>query len=203
MKNRYAPLALACALMGAGGAHAASVTLDFNDLAVTTATTFAAPIVSAGFEINDISGLPGAGVFGVWSTNEASQADTGHAAVFGNAGLIASVKRVDGASFDLQSIDLADTYNVGTEYSYVFTFNTSGGSTTQTLTVDSLPGLQTFVLNKTQLTSFSFAPGPGDNLIPQFDNIVLNTAPVPEPGTCALMLAGLSAVGLIAKRRKA
>jgi hypothetical protein len=50
----------------------------------------------------------------------------------------------------------------------------------------------TFVLTVTGMTTGNPASYSG----------TLNVTPVPEPGTYALMLAGLGAVGFIAKRRK-
>ena len=204
MKFRYAPLALACALMMAGSAHAASVTVNFNDLAhnYSYAPNVASPYVSDGFEFTDTCRAPTA-CFYVWGRNTLLQADTENAALaVAFQETTTTVKQVNGENFDLHSIDLADAYNDGANTSFVFTFVSSGGSTQETVTLDSFRGLQTVVFNKTQLTEFSFAETTGMIYSAQFDNVVLNAAAVPEPGTYALMLAGLAASGLTAKRRK-
>lgn len=206
MKTRYAPLALACALMVAGSAHAASVTLDFNDLATDEAFSFFPSITtSSGFKVTNDCTQIHAGTtecLGVRGRNSPFQADPGNAAVIVSfPATITTVKRVDSSSFDLQSIDLSGTNNGGLAGTYVFTFVTSGGSTQETVSINGLFRLQTFVFDKTQLISFSIAAGSG-NIQAQFDNVVLNTAAVPELETYALMLVGLSAIGLMAKRRK-
>lgn len=47
----------------------------------------------------------------------------------------------------------------------------------------------------------SFANAGGDNVGALLDNVAINAGVVPEPGTYALMLAGLAAVGSLARRR--
>lgn len=199
MRIRLAPLAVACALMVAGTAQA--VTLDFNNLATNGSADLYVSISSNGFDITTDTAFFTA--LGVWNKDASFQADPGMAAVFVNgSGSITTIKRTDNASFGLYSIDLADTYNYGSAYSYDFTFFTSGGSTEQTVTIDTSPGLQTFVLNKTQLTSFSFGPSTGVQFGPQFDNVVLSTAaPVPEASTSALLALGLGVLAFVHRRK--
>jgi hypothetical protein len=50
--------------------------------------------------------------------------------------------------------------------------------------------------------SLSFANAGGDNLGAILDNVVVSTPAIPEPETYALMLAGLGALGVVARRRR-
>ena len=50
--------------------------------------------------------------------------------------------------------------------------------------------------------SLSFANAGGDNLGAILDDVVVSTPAIPEPETYALMLAGLGAVGFVARRRR-
>jgi len=52
-------------------------------------------------------------------------------------------------------------------------------------------------------TSLFFAGGYNSNDYIGLDNVTVTAAPVPEPETYAMMLAGLGALGFIARRRKA
>jgi PEP-CTERM motif len=55
----------------------------------------------------------------------------------------------------------------------------------------------------TGLDKLSFAAGgKADSLGGSLDNVSLVAAPVPEPGTLAMLVAGLAAVGFIARRRR-
>jgi PEP-CTERM motif len=89
------------------------------------------------------------------------------------------------------------------------------------VTLDSLAGLQTFAFNQAGVSSVSWQNIAGDQGWGQFDNVNVGlitsfapqtddydvslapiTAPVPEPETYALMLAGLGMVAWVARRRR-
>ena len=76
------------------------------------------------------------------------------------------------------------------------------GTVTQTLTGATLSSFLGFVSDGpiTQMTLTAVQPLSGGFLWPSADNLVLAAA-VPEPGTYALMLAGVGVLGFMARRR--
>ena len=98
---------------------------------------------------------------------------------------------VDGLTFDFSAITAAnDNANFGIRFLATFA-----------------PGTSTYVV-----TAGTSAYGPGGTI--RYDNVLLSGTPlpdlpevpvdpVPEPQTVAMMLAGLAALGLIARRRRA
>lgn len=117
------------------------------------------------------------------------------------------MEQVGGGTFDLASIDLADIYDNAlgsTGGDILFTFTDAGGSSNQTVTIDTTPGLQTFAFNRANLLSFTIAPQNTNGGWIQFDNIVVDEigSPVPEPATWAMMIAGFGMVGGAIRRRR-
>jgi PEP-CTERM motif-containing protein len=146
----------------------------------------------------------------VWGSAWPYSADAGGATLGSNYGWTTTTfSRVGGGLFDLQSIDLADFFDnaLGQQGGDVrLTFNDADGSTSQTVTIDDLPGLQTFTFNRSNLLSASYEPVTTFGPLIQVDNILVDTndartslavpeSAVPEPATWAMMLLGFGLVG--------
>lgn len=197
---------MAAALLSAASLAGAS-TITFNEYAFDGYYAPVAPVTSGGFSFtNSAQSYGGADALGVWGRNDPSQADWGNAAIFVNYGYTTTtMTRIGGGNFDFTSIDLADVYNLGSSVTLQFTFNyAAGGFASQSVTLDNSPGLQTFAFNQSGLSSVDWVTTGGANGWNQFDNVVVdaNTAPVPEPETYAMMMAGIGVLGAVARRRK-
>lgn len=200
MKN-LKTLIIAAALATSG---AQAQVIDFDELAHGGSYTVHQTIVADGFNFDGSFGY--SNQLGVWGRDSSNQADPGAASVFINHGNnIITMTQVGGGAFDFASIDFADVYNQGNSSTFQLTFNyAAGGSTSSQITLDNLAGLQTFTFNQAGLASVSWQNIAGDGGWGQFDNVNVGsiTAPVPEPETYALMLAGLGMVAWVARRRR-
>jgi hypothetical protein len=178
--------------------------IDFDELAHDDYYVGYQTILADGFLFDGSFG--NSDQLGVWGRNGAYQADTGNASVFINyGGNVITMRQADGATFDFASIDFADVRNTGESATFQFTFNyAAGGSASSQVTLDSLAGLETFTFNQSGLSSVSWQNIAGNGGFGQFDNVGIGAvaAPVPEPQTYALMLAGLGAVAWVARRRR-
>jgi hypothetical protein len=200
-----AALALAC---GAQAAQAATI-LTFDEL---PASLYAQTVVSQGYQFDDFVANSPIALF-TWYDGAPYGADPGGRTLNNNFfQSTITLSKVGGGTFDFNSVDLADIYNsydspLGGDVLFSFFDGTS--TTTQTVTIDKLPGLQTFTFNKTGLVSLSFKAVTFNEV--QTDNFVLNASSVvvdpgggavPEPKTWALMLAGFGLAGTALRRRR-
>jgi len=112
-----------------------------------------------------------------------------------------TLSAADGSAFSLISIDLGPL--IGGVYGASVTFTGEifgGGSVDQAFGPISVGAFTTFSFGGfTNLTSVSWVQISPHH---QFDNIVIDTQSVPEPGTLALFGIGLAAMGLSRRRKK-
>ncbi len=189
-------------------ASASATLITFNELAFVG--TFDGEsikfdsVTSGGFLFSNSFETPGASKLGVWGRNSTFQSDPGFASVFVNwPNTRTTMTEEFGRAFDFNSIELADVFNKGESVTIDFTLDYfAGGFSKRSVKLDELSGLQTFTFDESALRSVTWVTTDG-NGFNQFDNVVVNggVAPIPEPETYAMMLAGLGLLGAVARKR--
>jgi hypothetical protein len=204
---KHVLLAAAAALSLVGGASAAraATTLTFDELPYAY---YAQTVVSQGYQFDDFDANSPIALF-TWEAGSPYSADPDGRTLNNNYfRSTVTLTKVGGGLFDFTSVDLTDIYNnhdgqLGGDV--LFSFFDGLTTTTQTVTVDALPGFQTFTFNRTGLVSLSFQAVTTNEV--QTDNFVLDAAAtpggVPEPATWALMLTGFGLAGSALRRRRA
>jgi hypothetical protein len=201
MVNRFSTIAAAMIAV-AVQAPAGAVTITFDALAPTFAT-FGPDYEELDFRFSNTNG--GAGAFLNWGISGQNPDPTGKSLGNNFSNTTTTVTRIDGATFDLISIDLADIFNNPVGGDVQFTFTTAGGSSTQTVTLLNQSGFQNFMFNRTGLTSFAYLPLTTTGPWIQVDNLVLaeGTGVIPEPASWAMLIAGFGLTGAAMRRRRA
>lgn len=175
------PLAGLTLALGACFAHAAVI--DFNTSKIAIGKSFSDSLDDFRFTANFVAGI---------TLNKSALVETPATTL--------TVSTLDGKGFDLDSFQLADWLNVGfgnnVLMSWTFEDGTTGG---KTLALDWKKGFQTFDFDLDNLKSFSLK---GGSVLTSFQLDNLNVTAVPEPGSIAMLLAGVGLLGTVARRRR-
>ena len=211
MKITLAAIAACALLLAADRSDAATITLDFEELALTTDVTFFTPYQHSGFTLAAVipatGSAAGSTAHGPSSIFFAgSQALTALPPPTGGPANLITLTRDGGLAFDITSIDLARNFPFDPAPSVTFTGTKVGGTTvTQTFQVNIPVGIHTFqtftFTGFTDLVSLQWGQPPLSAGLHQFDDITLTAADVstaPEPAS--ILLAGI-ALGAGALRR--
>lgn len=215
---------LAVGILGAAKpARAQTALLDFESLAQGGIDVGLLPdppgYAEDGYEIRSTN----ANGHGYWKLDHSWFA--GSTSLWNNwSGAQTILRKLDGASFTLNAIDLAEYTGSGVDantgnpgagqapqsVSVTFTgYKAGGGTVSQTFHLDGyntyretgVSGYETFLFsNFDDVTSVRWTQNSGFQTQYQFDNILVN---VPEPGGFALLLVCLPAVAALARRSRA
>jgi hypothetical protein len=191
-KRIFAAIAMAAAMTVSSAANAA-VTINFDGYAPLS---FNSTLLTQGFKFETSGGF--------LTPGPADADPTGSAMAALLPGATVRVSLIDGGTFDVLSLAMADRLNIGAGGPVDFLFS-NGNSLTRNINFSS--GLQTFALGpQTGLSWFEFRARPASLLagFAQFDNLVVDniTAAVPEPATWAMMILGFFGLGTMVRRSR-
>lgn len=123
-----------------------------------------------------------------------------------DAGILSKTLSLIGGTQYIASFDLAGNHRNGSPETVTGIFGVGLGNVSATFSLGQSVGWTTYSLVFTPTTTtnyvLSFSNSGGDNIGMLLDNVKVITAPVPEPETYAMMLAGLGLLGVMTRRRK-
>ena len=123
-----------------------------------------------------------------------------------DAGILSRTLSLVGGTQYIASFDLAGNHRSATLETVTGIFGVGLGNVSASFSLAQNVGWTTYSLVFTPTATdnyvLSFSNSGGDNIGMLLDNVKVVTAPVPEPETYAMMLAGLGLLGLMARRRK-
>lgn len=212
------PLAVA-ALFAVSGASQAALTVYTSQAAFLAAVTSSGVDTFAGFSITGSTPSPINRTAGSYTYTATAFDDEGAGSVFFGAGTTANPwlstngatdsvvfsgfsSGVNGIGGNFFGSNIAGAFQAG-NVTLVATDST-GATSTQTITGATTSSFLGFISTGSiaTLTLTAVQPSATTFLWGTTDNLTLATA-VPEPGTYAMLLAGLGVVGFIARRRRA
>lgn len=201
--KKYMIGAAAAMMAMTAASQASAVTVTFEGL--TGNTTYGQPLTVSGLTFtNSQTATVGDQFYVIAGADSANGTNTLAPNYYDSTTTVTST-----GLFTLTSLQLSDAFDFGDDpFRVNFTFNTTSGVQTRTVTLDTVVGMQTATFNISGISSFSFVAVGSlyDENTVQLDNIIytLATTPtpaVPETATWAMMIGGFGMMGGVMRRR--